>query len=45
MIIENKFESFRWIRVYYPDNDDFESLMSDYKTDEDTLSDILDPDE
>jgi magnesium transporter len=45
MIIENKLDNFTWIRVYHPDKDDFESLLSDYKIDEDTLNDILDPDE
>ena len=45
MIIENQLDNFTWIRVYSPDKEDFESLLSDYKIDEDTLEDILDPDE
>jgi len=45
MIIENRLDNFSWIRVYSPDKDDFESLLSDYRIDEDTLGDILDPDE
>ena len=40
-----KLKTFTWINVGNPDHDDFERLQTEYKIDEDTISDILDPDE
>lgn len=45
MFITEKLKSFSWINVGNPDHDDFERLQTEYKIDEDTISDILDPDE
>ena len=42
--IEN-LKTFSWVNVGNPDHKDFESLQSEYKVDEDTILDILDPDE
>lgn len=38
-------KTFSWINVGNPDHEDFERLLNEYKIDEDTISDILDPDE
>lgn len=40
-----KLKSFSWVNIGNPDHDDFERLQTEYKIDEDTISDILDPDE
>jgi len=40
-----KLKTFSWVNVGNPDHTDFEKLLTDYKIDEDTISDILDPDE
>lgn len=40
-----KLKTFTWINVGNPDHDDFERLQTEYKIDEDTIFDILDPDE
>ena len=40
-----KLKTFSWVNVGNPDHDDFEKLQTEYKIDEDTISDILDPDE
>lgn len=45
MFIDEKLESFQWINVTNPDHSDFDKLQSQYKIDEDTILDILDPDE
>ena len=45
MFDTEKLKSFSWINVGNPDHDDFEKLQDEYKIDEDTISDILDPDE
>ena len=45
MFVVEKLKTFSWINVGNPDHDDFERLQNEYKTDEDTISDILDPDE
>ena len=45
MFITEKLKTFSWINVGNPDHDDFERLQSEFKIDEDTISDILDPDE
>ena len=45
MFITEKLKSFSLINVGNPDHDDFERLQTEYKIDEDTISDILDPDE
>lgn len=45
MFDTEKLKTFSWINVGNPDHEDFEKLQSKYKIDEDTISDILDPDE
>ncbi|MBN1282139.1 MAG: magnesium transporter CorA family protein [Alphaproteobacteria bacterium] len=40
-----KLKTFSWINIGNPDHEDFEKLQSEYKIDEDTISNILDPDE
>lgn len=45
MFVIEKLKTFSWVNVGNPDHDDFERLQSEYKIDEDTISDILDPDE
>lgn len=45
MFVTEKTKSFLWVNVGNPDHDDFERLQTEYKIDEDTISDILDPDE
>ena len=45
MFITEKLKTFSWINVGNPDHDDFERLQSEFIIDEDTISDILDPDE
>lgn len=45
MFITEKLKTFSWVNVGNPDHDDFEKLQTEYKIDEDTISDILDPDE
>ena len=45
MFVTEKLKTFSWINVGNPDHEDFEKLQDDYKIDEDTISDILDPDE
>ena len=45
IFVTEKLKTFSWINVGNPDHDDFERLQNEYKIDEDTISDILDPDE
>lgn len=45
MFVTEKLKSFSWVNVGNPDHEDFEKLQTEYKIDEDTISDILDPDE
>ena len=45
MFDTEKLKTFSWVNVGNPDHEDFEKLQSEYKIDEDTISDILDPDE
>ncbi len=45
MFVTEKLKSFSWVNIGNPDHDDFERLQTEYKIDEDTISDILDPDE
>ncbi len=45
MFVTENLETFSWINVGNPDHADFEELQNKYKIDEDTISDILDPDE
>ncbi len=45
MFVTEKLKTFSWINVGNPDHEDFEKLQKKYKIDEDTISDILDPDE
>lgn len=45
MFVAEKLKGFSWINVGNPDHNDFERLQTEYKIDEDTISDILDPDE
>ena len=45
MFVTEKLKTFSWINVGNPDHEDFEKLQIEYKIDEDTISDILDPDE
>ena len=45
MFVSEKLKTFSWINVGNPDHEDFEKLQTQYKIDEDTISDILDPDE
>ncbi|MBR1380044.1 MAG: magnesium transporter CorA family protein [Alphaproteobacteria bacterium] len=40
-----KLKAFTWINIGNPDHEDFMKLQTAYKIDEDTISDILDPDE
>lgn len=40
-----KLKSFTWVNVGNPDHDDFQRLQTEYKIDQDTIADILDPDE
>ena len=45
MFDTKKLKTFSWVNVGNPDHEDFERLLNEYKIDEDTISDILDPDE
>lgn len=45
MFVTEKLKTFSWVNVGNPDHADFERLQTEYKIDEDTISDILDPDE
>lgn len=45
MFVTEELKTFSWVNVASPDHDDFEKLQTEYKIDEDTISDILDPDE
>ncbi len=45
MFVTEKLKAFSWVNVGNPDHDDFVYLQKKYKIDEDTISDILDPDE
>lgn len=45
MFVTEKLKTFSWVNVGNPDHTDFEKLQTEYKIDEDTISDILDPDE
>lgn len=45
MFDTEKLKTFSWVNIANPDHDDFERLQSDYKIDQDTISDILDADE
>ncbi|MFQ6702768.1 MAG: magnesium transporter CorA family protein [Alphaproteobacteria bacterium] len=45
MFVTEKLKTFSWVNVGNPDHEDFEKLQTQYKIDEDTISDILDPDE
>ncbi len=45
MFVVEKLKAFQWVNVGNPDHEDFEKLQTEYKIDEDTISDILDPDE
>lgn len=45
MFVTEKLKTFSWVNVGNPDHEDFEKLQTEYKIDEDTISDILDPDE
>jgi len=45
MFTTEKLKTFSWVNVGNPDHADFEKLQTEYKIDEDTISDILDPDE
>ena len=45
MFLTEKLKTFSWVNVGNPDHNDFERLQNEYKIDEDTISDILDPDE
>ncbi len=45
MFVTEKLNTFNWVNVGNPDHEDFEKLLKDYKIDEDTIFDILDPDE
>lgn len=45
MFDTEKLKTFSWVNVGNPDHDDFEKLQNEYKIDEDTICDILDPDE
>ena len=45
MFYHEKLKTFSWINIGNPDHDDFEVLRREYKIDEDTIMDILDPDE
>ena len=45
MFDTKKLKTFSWVNVGNPDHEDFERLLTEYKIDEDTILDILDPDE
>ncbi len=45
MFVTEKLKTFSWVNIGNPDHDDFERLQTEYKIDEDTITDILDPDE
>ena len=45
MFVTEKLKTLSWVNVGNPDHEDFEKLQTEYKIDEDTISDILDPDE
>lgn len=45
MFMTEKLQTFSWINVGNPDHEDFDKLQTQYKIDEDTISDILDSDE
>ena len=45
MFDTRKLKTFSWVNVGNPDHEDFERLLTEYKIDEDTISDILDMDE
>lgn len=45
MFMTEKLQAFSWINVGNPDHEDFDKLQTQYKIDEDTISDILDSDE
>lgn len=45
MFVTEKLKTFSWVNVANPDHEDFDKLQTKYKIDEDTISDILDPDE
>ncbi len=45
MFVTEKLETFSWVNVGNPDHEDFDKLQTKYKIDEDTIFDILDPDE
>lgn len=45
MFVTEKLKTFSWVNIGNPDHEDFERLQTEYKIDEDTISDILDPDE
>lgn len=45
MFVTEKLETFSWVNVGNPDHEDFDKLQTKYKIDEDTICDILDPDE
>lgn len=45
MFVTEKLKTFSWINVGNPDHADFEKLRTEYKIDEDNISDILDSDE
>ncbi|MBN1324735.1 MAG: magnesium transporter CorA family protein [Alphaproteobacteria bacterium] len=45
MFDTEKLKTFSWVNVGNPDHEDFDKLQSAYKIDEDTISNILDPDE
>ncbi|MDE6250319.1 MAG: magnesium transporter CorA family protein [Alphaproteobacteria bacterium] len=45
MFATEKLKAFSWINIANPDHDDFDNLQTNYKIDQDTISDILDPDE
>jgi magnesium transporter len=45
MFVTEKLDTFSWVNVANPDHEDFDKLQTKYKIDEDTILDILDPDE
>lgn len=45
MFDTEKLKTFSWVNIGNPDHDDFQKLQTEYKIDEDTIFDILDPDE
>lgn len=45
MFVTEKLKTFSWVNIGNPDHEDFERLQTEYEIDEDTISDILDPDE